>query len=92
MLMKVIIEGIGLSAILFILCAVGIRNGAVGMVHLYHKDVQDRCVELDLTTHEQIRKRAEKGVVGPCGREQQGAEQKSFAKAVRPGQQCWAGR
>ena len=35
-------------------CAVGIRNGAVGMVHLYHQDVQDRCVELGLTTHEKI--------------------------------------
>lgn len=58
MLIKVIMEGIGLSAILFIICTVGIRNGAVGMVHLYHKDVQDRCVELGLTTHKQIRKRA----------------------------------
>lgn len=58
MLMKIIIEGMGLSAILFIICAVGIRNGAVGMVHLYHKDVQDKCVEMGLTTHELIKKRA----------------------------------
>lgn len=60
MLMNVIVEGIGLSVILFIICAAGIRKGAVGMVHLYHKDVQDKCVELGLTTHEQIRKRAMK--------------------------------
>lgn len=58
MWMKIMIEGIGLSAILFIVCAVGIRNGAVGMVHLYHKDVQDRCVEMGLTTHELIKKRS----------------------------------
>lgn len=58
MLVKIIAEGLGLSAILFIICTVGIRNGAVGMVYLYHKDVQDRCVEMGLTTHELIRKRA----------------------------------
>jgi len=28
--------------------AIGIRNGAVGMVHLYHQDVKDRCVEMGL--------------------------------------------
>lgn len=58
MLMKIIFEGIGLSAILFIVCAVGIRNGAAGMVHLYHKDVQDKCVEMGLTTHERIKKKS----------------------------------
>ena len=30
------------------------------MVQLYHKDVQDRCVELGLTTHEKIRSRTTK--------------------------------
>ena len=35
---------------------IGIRNGAVGMVHLYHQDVKDRCVEMGLTTHEKISK------------------------------------
>ena len=34
----------------------GIRNGAVGMVHLYEPAVQDRCVSLGLTTKEKIRK------------------------------------
>ena len=37
-------------------CAAGIRQGAVGMVHLYHDDVQARCVELGLTTREKIKK------------------------------------
>lgn len=35
MLVRIIIEGIGLSMFLFIVCAVGIKNGAVGMVHLF---------------------------------------------------------
>ena len=52
----VLLEGLGLGILLVLVCAVGIRNGAVGMVHLYHTDVQDRCVELGLTTHEKIRK------------------------------------
>lgn len=58
MMMKLIGEEIGLSAILFIICAVGIKNGAVGIVHLYHKDVQDKCVEMGLTTYVLIKKRA----------------------------------
>lgn len=39
-------------------CAVGIRKGDVGMVHLYSREVQDRCVKLGLTTHERIRRNA----------------------------------
>ena len=38
--------------------AVGIRNGAVGMVHLYDPEVQERVVKLGLTTMEEIRKRS----------------------------------
>ena len=38
-----------------LICAVGIRNGAVGMVHLYEPEVQARCVELGLTTFEKIK-------------------------------------
>lgn len=51
-----LLEGLGLGVLLVLVCAVGIRKGAVGMVHLYHADVQERCVELGLTTHEAIRK------------------------------------
>lgn len=57
-LLKVLIEGMGLGMILIIICAFNIRNGAVGMVHLYHKDVQDRCIEMGITTSGQIKKRA----------------------------------
>jgi len=58
MALKLIIEGIILGGLLVLYCLIGIRGGAVGMVHLYHKEVQDRCVELKLTTHEKIKKRA----------------------------------
>ena len=56
MLLQVILEGLGLGAMLFLICAVGIRKGAVGMVHLYSPAVQQRCVQLGLTTHEKIKR------------------------------------
>lgn len=58
LIFKTILEGLGLGALLIIVCAVGIRNGAVGMVHLYSRGVQDRCVKLGLTTHEKIKRNA----------------------------------
>lgn len=56
MLVQVLLEGLGLGALLVLVCAIGIHKGAVGMVHLYHQDVQDRCVKLGLTTHEKIKR------------------------------------
>ena len=35
MIWRVLLEGLGLGGLLILACAVGIRNGAVGMVHLY---------------------------------------------------------
>ena len=35
MLLQVILEGLGLGALLVLVCAAGIRKGAVGMVHLF---------------------------------------------------------
>ena len=55
---KLIAEGLGLGFLLYLICAVGIRNGAVGMVHLYELKVQERVVKLGLTTAEEIRKRS----------------------------------
>ena len=52
MIVQVILEGLGLGILLILVCAIGIRKGAVGMVHLYSPEVQDRCVKLGLTTHE----------------------------------------
>ncbi len=58
MIFKLIIEGLLLGALLVLVCAIGIRNGAIGMVHLYSSEVQNRCVELGLTTHEKIKRNA----------------------------------
>lgn len=56
MIAQVLVEGLILGILLIGICAFGIRNGAVGMVHLYHQNVKDRCVELGLITHEKISK------------------------------------
>ena len=41
---------------LLIVCVVGIANGPVGLVVFYEQDVQDRVVELGLTTKEKNKK------------------------------------
>ena len=56
MVIRVILEGLGLGALLALVCAFGIRRGAVGMVHLYSPAVQERCAALGLTTPEKIRR------------------------------------
>ena len=56
MLLQVILEGLGLGALLILVCATGIRKRAVGMVHLYSTAVQQRGVTLELTTHEKIKR------------------------------------
>ena len=56
MILKVIAEGLLLGALLVAFCAIGIRNGAVNMVFLYHEDVQERCVREGLITKDQIQK------------------------------------
>lgn len=56
MVIKIIIEGILLGALLVLVCAIGIRNGAVNMVFLYHQDVQDRCVNNGLITKDKIKR------------------------------------
>ena len=56
--LKLILEGLGLGFLLYLICAFGIRNGAIGMVHLYEQKVQERVVTLGLTTANEIRKRS----------------------------------
>ena len=56
MVLQTILEGLGLGVLLVLICAAGIRKGAVGMVHLYSPAVQQRCVKLGLTTHEKIKR------------------------------------
>ena len=48
MLLQVILEGLGLGVLLVLVCAVGIRKGAIGMVHLYSPAVQQRLVILSV--------------------------------------------
>ena len=55
---KLMLEGLGLGFLLYLICAIGIRNGAIGMVHLYDQKVQERVVQLGLTTAEEVRKRS----------------------------------
>ena len=54
--MLIAIEGIVMCFVLLIVCVVGIANGPVGLVLLYEDDVQQRVVELGLTTKEKIRR------------------------------------
>lgn len=56
--MEIVIEGLGLCLILFLLCYIGKRNGAVDLVYLYEKNVQERVVELGLTTFQKIKENA----------------------------------
>ena len=56
--LKTLLEGLGLGALLTLVCAIGIRRGAVSMVHLYEPAVQDRCVSLGLTTKDKIKRNA----------------------------------
>ena len=58
MLLLTLLEGLGLGALLVAVCAVGIRKGAVGMVHLYDQKAQERCIALGLTTKEKIKRDA----------------------------------
>lgn len=57
MIAKLVLEGLLLGVLLIIFCCCGLRNGAVGMVFLYDKAVQERATTLGLTTPETIRKR-----------------------------------
>lgn len=56
MILQTILDGLGV--LLVLVYASGIRKSSVVMVHLYHEDVQARCVELKLTTREKIRRNA----------------------------------
>ena len=54
--MILLVEGIVMCFVLLVVCVVGISNGPVGLVLLYEKDVQQRVVELGLTTEKEIRR------------------------------------
>lgn len=56
--MTIVLQGMLLGLLLIAVCAFAIKDGAVVAVHLYNRDVQERCVALGLTTHEKIQKRS----------------------------------
>lgn len=56
MFLQVVLEGVGLGILLVLVCAFGIRKGPVELVHIYGPEVQQRCVELGLTTREKIKR------------------------------------
>ena len=56
MILNIIIEGLILGGLLMLYCAAGIRNSAVNMVFLYHRDVQERSVRNGLITEEKIKR------------------------------------
>ncbi|MBR1392260.1 MAG: hypothetical protein IJ561_00330 [Ruminococcus sp.] len=51
-----VIEGFALLFVLLLVCVINIKNGAVGGVHYYEKDVKDRVIKLGLITEEQIKR------------------------------------
>ena len=51
-----VLEGLLLSFVLLIICVVSIRNGPVGGVHYYEKNVQERVVEMGLITEKEIQR------------------------------------
>lgn len=54
--MVIVLEGLAMCFILLIICVIGIANGPVGLVVFYEKDVQNRVVELELTTKDRIKR------------------------------------
>ena len=56
MFLQVILEGVGLGILLVLVCAFGIRKSPVELVHIYGPEVQQRCIELGLTTREKIKR------------------------------------
>ena len=54
--MILLVEGIAMCFVLLLICVVGIANGPVGLVVFYEPEVQERVVELGLTSKEKIKK------------------------------------
>ena len=53
--MLILIESLAMCFILLLICVVGIANGPVGSVYFYEPEMQERVVELGLTTKEKIK-------------------------------------
>lgn len=56
-IMLLIIEGLTMCFLMLLVCVVGIANGPVGCLYFFEKEVQDRVVELGLTTEKKFSKK-----------------------------------
>ncbi len=54
--MLIILEGVAMCFILLMVCIIGIQNGPVGAVYFFEPEVQDRVVQLGLTTKAKIKR------------------------------------
>ncbi len=54
--MLILLEGLVMCFILLLICVIGIADSPVGLVTFYEPEVQERVVELGLTTKERIRR------------------------------------
>lgn len=54
--MLIILESLVLCFLMLLVCVVGIADGPVGCVYFYEPEVQQRVVELGLTTRERIKR------------------------------------
>ena len=62
--MIILFEGLTMCFLMLLVCVVGISNGPVGSVYFFEKNVQDRVVELGLTTKEKIKR--DYAIAGIC--------------------------
>ncbi len=53
--MLILLEGLVMCLFLLLYCVIGISNGPIGLVAMYEQDVQERVVELGLTTKKKIK-------------------------------------
>jgi len=55
--MLILVEGLAMCFLMLLVCVVGIANGPAGSVYFFEQDVQNRVVELGLTTKEKIKRK-----------------------------------
>ncbi len=53
----IVFKGIVMCFILLLVCVVGMANGPAEMIFFYEKEVQEKAIELGLTTAERMKKR-----------------------------------
>jgi len=54
--MLLFVEGLAMCFFLLLVCVVGIANGPVGCVYFFEKEVQEKAIELGLTTRKKIKR------------------------------------